>query len=75
MPLPEEPKLTPAGRALAAAITSCTDFHGLLALTTSTLGRVPISATGWKFFTGSYGIFGYRLTLIAWELMVPPTSV
>ncbi|MNR08216.1 hypothetical protein D3C85_1243620 [compost metagenome] len=75
VPLPDEPKLIDPGLALAAASTSCTDLYGLFTFTTSTLGSVPISATGWKFLTGSYGILGYRLTLMACELMVPPSSV
>jgi len=53
LPMPDEPKLYFPGLAFAYAINSPTDATGVYGCTTSTLGTVPISATGAKSRCGS----------------------
>ena len=75
MPLPDDAKLSLPGFALAYAISSCTDLAGTDGWTTSTLGTPATSTTGTKSFTWSYGIFSYRLGLIACVPTVPISIV
>ena len=56
-------------------MSSCTEFTGTEGLTTSTLGTPATRITGTKSLTWSYGIFEYRLALIACVPTVPISSV
>src|SRR4051812_38317960 len=75
VPLPADANDNDPGFALAAAITSCTVLYGVLTPVAKTSGPLPIRMTGSNDLTASYGIFGYTLGLIAWELIVPPRIV
>ncbi len=56
-------------------MSSCTDFTGSAGFTTSTFGTPATRMTGAKSFTWSYGIFSYRLGLIACVPTVPISIV
>ena len=60
-PLPDEPKFSAPGLALATAINSFMFFAGTPGCTTTTSGVVLISVIGSKSFNGSYGSFFIRL--------------
>ena len=75
MPLPADANVIVPGFAFAWARSSLSVVAVLLGGTISTSGLVPINVIGTKLFTASYGIFGYRLGLIACELIVPPRIV
>ena len=75
VPLPDDAKLICPGLSLASLIRSETELTGSAGLTTRTLGTPATSTTGAKSLTWSYGIFEYRLGLMAWVPTVPISSV
>ena len=71
VPLPADANASSPGFALARAINSFTFFTGVDGLTTSRFGSVAIRMIGAKSLFASYGMFGYKLGLIAWVATVP----
>src|SRR5215210_8740833 len=62
-PIPGPAKLYLPGLALISAISSLISFAGTEGWVTSTFGDAATRVTAAKSFTGSYGIFAYRLAL------------
>jgi hypothetical protein len=75
VPLPLEAKLIAPGLSFASLINSATVFAGTEGCATSTFGTPATRMTGAKSFAASYGIFAYRLGLIACVPTVPISSV
>src|SRR5688572_25156090 len=75
VPLPLEAKLMVPGLDLATATSSGTVFAGTDGCATSTFGTPATSTIGAKSFAASYGIFAYRLVLIACVPTVPISNV
>ncbi len=72
---PDEAKLMLPGFSLASLIRSATEFTGSAGLTTRTLGTPATSTIGTKSLMWSYGIFEYKLGLMACVPTVPMSSV